>query len=992
MLNFKCTNCQNDIQSEYQYIGELVQCPLCESIQIVPDPMLTSGSHYHGYQIGKILASSMLWTTYKAVGISELPEQDVVIRIPSTFFLKRVSDFEEFVDTVIKTGSLNMPGIPTLLDRCTVPGKVYFVFGYIEEAYNLSYFARDKLLAPGRALMITRKIALSLQKAWEKENIIHQNLIPKNLRVLNNWDVRITNIGLSQFLLKDQALLQHGFNIWDYRYMSPEFLSEGTAANPSCDIYSLGGILFLLCTGHNPHQYTDPADLSEAPIPNPTEHQPELPDEIVSLIQLMLAPDPNLRLNTWDEVISRMDKIMTAQKSIKAADFIQQYNLSALQTGKYEATGHQAGGFRKKVFRKKKTETGKTPKQPQKKMTDTVARLAPEELALQTIHRKWRKSAKKGSSRSPSKEAQNLVGLIAFAIIVLVFGSIIFAAFAAHKNKKNKPIVDTRKPLTVKQPKVTVNRADPDRKTVKSPARIKPLKPKKTPARRPKTGLAAKIAAVDKSYLDHPGENKEIINRYEALIPEAVNINRFDLVDVLREKVTAIKKSRAKDVNSVMAKLNKEIKPLVEAGNYDVAIKVVREYNGNLAVESRIPRTRLALQLGKDAGQEKVAQEQAVTSFQEYLEKIAPLLSAGRITEAEVKLELACTLPENKTIKDSLEITLQEIKNYDKLQAALAKAETADEVITANPELTEEAFLLQGLMYSSKGQFPKALASYRQMPDQTGNYFIGKLRENEAEIVLSGILQTYGFEFTAADPEKLLLQLTKKNISREEAGKLQDALGTYLRRYQKTKFLNQYANVTDALTTYCQRITGKTTAATRRIVVDANSHGQLVTILEEAKTGSVIELHNGNYKVTRVRIQQSDLEIIGKGEVIIDGPLEIEGRDIKLSGIKHVQGTFTIASTARKVSISNCSFEDEEIQVIGSPEEISFKNCLFRGVQLAKGEKIIFQHCTFLSPKRGIEAALRLGSAEVSIETYRQYHLRGQIRDHRPESRTQPQP
>ena len=311
MLNFKCTHCETDIQADYQYIGVMVECPICSSLQVVPDPILPNGSEYHGYMIGKILASTMLWTTYEAVGVTEQNDKHVVIRIPTTFFLKSVTDFKTFAETVIRTGSLNIPEIPSLLDRCLLPGKVYFVYEFIDSTYRLAYFKDENLLGFDNAVMVVRDIAAALRKVWEKEGIIHQNLIPSNLRITSKFKVRITNIGISEFLLRDQELLNYGFNIWDYRYMSPEFQSEGIADSPQCDIYSLGGILFMLCTGHEPHEDTTPEDILTAPIPSLSDYLDEVPEKLTALIQLMMAPNPKLRLKNWDDVIKRLDKIST---------------------------------------------------------------------------------------------------------------------------------------------------------------------------------------------------------------------------------------------------------------------------------------------------------------------------------------------------------------------------------------------------------------------------------------------------------------------------------------------------------------------------------------------------------------------------------------------------------------------------------------------------------------------------------------------------------
>ena len=61
MLNYKCSNCQNDIQVEFQYIGEMVQCPICMTLHIVPDTMLLPGATFNTLVIIRTISSTSLY-------------------------------------------------------------------------------------------------------------------------------------------------------------------------------------------------------------------------------------------------------------------------------------------------------------------------------------------------------------------------------------------------------------------------------------------------------------------------------------------------------------------------------------------------------------------------------------------------------------------------------------------------------------------------------------------------------------------------------------------------------------------------------------------------------------------------------------------------------------------------------------------------------------------------------------------------------------------
>lgn len=69
---------------------------------------------------------------------------------------------------------------------------------------------------------------------------------------------------------------------------------------------------------------------------------------------------------------------------------------------------------------------------------------------------------------------------------------------------------------------------------------------------------------------------------------------------------------------------------------------------------------------------------------------------------------------------------------------------------------------------------------------------------------------------------------------------------------------------------------------------------------------------------------------------------------------------------ANNITIENCIFEDKEVKVYSS-NKITFENCLFHGIYIIKCLEVTIKHCTMLSPKGGIEAAVRLETNQINI-------------------------
>ena len=385
MIEFECKQCQNPISTDAIYIGDVVECPSCNSAEIVPDSPLPSGTEYFSYIIKSIYESDLLWTSYRVEKIDDPSHLSLLLKIPTQFFLKHNANINAFVDSVIRNSTLQLPEFPKLIDRSVNSNNIYFVFDYIPTTHGLRFFTKIDFLD---ILKLIKSIAVVMQNAWEKNMIIHQNLTPQNIRITKEQNVRIYNIGISQTLLADQALLDWGFNIWDTRYMSPEFIQRGIANAPTCDIYSLGGILFYLLTGHHPYEAVNPSDIHRIPIPDPLYYNNIIPPEILSLFLVMMTKDVNTRIQKWNDVIANINSILGVnQKTANQTQFVDRYIKAA--TAKHpKMEKHFAKSTpHKKVFHKN---TNK-PKEPPKSTKRLIFKTDPAHTKIDKIHSKWKK-------------------------------------------------------------------------------------------------------------------------------------------------------------------------------------------------------------------------------------------------------------------------------------------------------------------------------------------------------------------------------------------------------------------------------------------------------------------------------------------------------------------------------------------------------------------------------------------------------------------------
>lgn len=758
MLNFKCSNCQNDIQSEEQFIGDMVQCPFCIGLQVVPDPMLPPRTEYNGYQIIRTLGTSILWTTYE---VTQQPH-NLALCIPTSFFLKRITDFQGFANRVRKIGSINKPELPSLIDQHSDPGNEYFLFDYQDAAFKIRHFIANEPLDPNNALMVVRKIATTLSQLWEENGILHQCLIPDHISMTTDIKIRIHNFGLSEYFLQDQQLLEHGFNIWDYKYLSPEFITDGVANTPSCDIFSLGGILFLLCTGHDPHENYSPENITSAPVPALSDFLTEFPESLSVLLQMMMAQNPESRFSSWQEVIKHIDSILTSHATTSD---IYYFNSQPNQTNYHEPVGLSAGDLTQSISKPSSADTASQVS----KLTRTKRVRPISKQNLSTMNKKWKGDK---SQPIPKNKQKAPVGTIVFFSVLFTIALIISIVIIVTSNKKktvkhrtksystntseNKDVYASQMELLKKSgyvPPATNETSLPEQQAKPKTITRKPA------ASNSASSISTKLLAIDEYHLNNPSKTREVLIRYEALMKEAVEKKKFTLVDRIQEKINLLPELPAETANTstgnpkvdeVIATIKKQILPLLKSAKYDEALTILLEYNGELANESRKQRLDLAedikariakIESGELAAgateptQAKPEEKNPVDTLKKVAEQFAPSLFNGKFSEGKAKLEMAENMAAPGMIKTQLADWLQQVKNYEKLKPELEKNSTADPIINApeNQQMMEKAYILQGCLYKDKEQFVKAKQAFMKLPYYLGETFVVKMEQSMNE-------------------------------------------------------------------------------------------------------------------------------------------------------------------------------------------------------------------------------------------------------------------
>ncbi len=187
--------------------------------------------------------------------------------------------------------------------------KLHFLVLEYVDGYNLHEFVRrNGLLSPVRAAHYIYQAALGLQHAHEA-GLVHRDIKPGNLLLDRQGTVKILDMGLARFFHEDSGAYvkeyEDGYIIGTADYLAPEQVVD-SQVDIRADIYSLGGTLYYLLAGKSPfqegtsaqkmiwHQVRQPKSILKI--------RPDVPKELVQVMDKMLAKEPERRYQTPAEV------------------------------------------------------------------------------------------------------------------------------------------------------------------------------------------------------------------------------------------------------------------------------------------------------------------------------------------------------------------------------------------------------------------------------------------------------------------------------------------------------------------------------------------------------------------------------------------------------------------------------------------------------------------------------------------------------------------
>lgn len=284
------------------------------------------------YQIIKTLGEGGMANVYLAH--DTILDRNVAVKILRGDLANDEKFVRRFQREALSASSLSHPNIVEVYDVGEDDGQYYIVMEYVEGKTLKQLLRKRGRLTVTEVMDVMLQLTDGMAHAHDSY-IIHRDIKPQNIMILENGMIKITDFGIAMALNSSQ-LTQTNSVMGSVHYLPPE-QANGKGATIRSDIYSMGILMYELLTGSIPYKGDNAVEIAlkhlKESLPSVRNVIPSLPQSIENIIIKATAKNPK---NRYTDAREMYEDIKTAldDSRVNEKRYVYKYSESDLDETK----------------------------------------------------------------------------------------------------------------------------------------------------------------------------------------------------------------------------------------------------------------------------------------------------------------------------------------------------------------------------------------------------------------------------------------------------------------------------------------------------------------------------------------------------------------------------------------------------------------------------------------------------------------------------------
>ncbi len=272
------------------------------------------------YEIYDLIGVGGMACVYRAY--DRVEDRWVAIKILKEEFSNNSDFLRRFRNESKAIAMLSHPNIVKVYDVSFGDQIQYIVMEYIDGITLKQYIEQEGVIRWNEAVHFTIQILMALEHAHSK-GIIHRDIKPQNIMLLQNGTIKVADFGIARFLQSETTTMTDKA-IGSVHYIAPE-QARGDYITDKADIYSVGVMLYEMITGRLPFEADNAVSVAlmqlQAKPVMPRELNPAIPRGLEQITMKAMEKNPVDRFQSAGEMLDDLERFRRDPNMVFRYDF-----------------------------------------------------------------------------------------------------------------------------------------------------------------------------------------------------------------------------------------------------------------------------------------------------------------------------------------------------------------------------------------------------------------------------------------------------------------------------------------------------------------------------------------------------------------------------------------------------------------------------------------------------------------------------------------------